>query len=56
MARLRFRSTSLVDLQAELHEADLLRDVGRTRVDSRPRPRRRAVRFGLRLIGRRTPG
>jgi hypothetical protein len=56
MERLRYRSTSLIDLQAELHEADLLRDA-RSGIGGRPRPpRRRGLAFGLRRLMRRISG
>ena len=52
MERHRFRSTSFIDIQAELHEQELLREVSRRGV----RPRRRATRFGLTVLGRRLIG
>jgi hypothetical protein len=55
MERLNFRSTSVVDLQAELRERDLLSDsrrAGPPRGPSRPR----AMRFGLRQLTRRILG
>jgi hypothetical protein len=55
MERLSFRSTSIVDLQAELHERDLLREARRPEL-RRPRPRKRGIRHGLTLIGRRLLG
>lgn len=51
MERLRFRSTSLADLQAELHERELLRSAERRRDTPMARPRRTA--FGLRIGWRR---
>jgi hypothetical protein len=55
MERLAYRSTSLVDLQAELHERDLLRELRHGRPPaSRSRPR--ALRTGLRAIARRLLG
>jgi hypothetical protein len=56
MERLRFRSTSLVDLQAELRQADLLREVGHFDPDRRPKPRRRGLPFGLTVLVRRITG
>lgn len=55
MERLHFRSTSLVDIQAELHERELLADARRatsTRVPRRPR----VTRFGLSQLRRRILG
>ena len=51
MERLHYRSTSLVDIQAELHQQELLRDARATR-PIELRQRRRALPFGLRLLGR----
>lgn len=51
MERLHYRSTSLVDIQAELHQQELLRDSRATR-PIEMRQRRRARPFGLRLLGR----
>jgi hypothetical protein len=56
MERLRFRSTSLVDLQAELHQADLLREIRPFEPDRRPTPRRRGLPFGLTVLVRRITG
>ena len=54
MERLRYRSTSLVDLQAELRERELMGSV--TGLPGRPiRPRRRTV-FGLRSAWHRLLG
>lgn len=51
MERQRFRSTSLIDLMAELHERDLL-DEARRLDDARRAPvRRRAGPFGIRIFG-----
>jgi len=55
MERMSFRSTSIVDLQAELHERDLLREARRPML-RRPQPRSRGIRFGLTLLGRRLLG
>jgi hypothetical protein len=53
MERLRFRSTSLVDLMAELHERDLQAEA-RMLADARRVPvRTRARRFGMHLFGAR---
>lgn len=51
MERLHYRSTSLVDIQAELHQQELLRDARATR-PIELRRRRRARPFGLRLLKR----
>jgi hypothetical protein len=51
MERLRYRSTSLVDLQAEMRQRDFLAEVERPRL---PRPTgRRATFLGLPRFGRR---
>lgn len=55
MERLIFRSTSIIDLQAELHERDLLREARRPELRS-PLARKRGVRYGLTLLGRRLLG
>ena len=55
MERLKFRATSIIDLQAELHERDLLREARRPEL-RRPRPRERGIRHGLTLLGRRLLG
>ncbi|MBW3612375.1 MAG: hypothetical protein KY392_00780 [Chloroflexi bacterium] len=52
MERLRFRSTSLSDLQAELHERDLLASTERR--DRAPVNHRRTV-FGIPFGRRRRP-
>lgn len=52
MERLRFRSTSLSDLQAELHERDLL--AWKERRDRAPVSHRRTV-FGIPIGRRRRP-
>ena len=54
--RLHYRATSLIDLQAELHERSLLEDASRVaRRPVRP-PRRRADPLGLSLLRRRIFG
>jgi hypothetical protein len=55
MERLRYRSTSMVDLQAEMHERELLREA-RTSRDRGPVLRRRAAPMGLTLLRRRFLG
>lgn len=52
MERLRFRSTSLADLQAELHERELLRATEPRR--DTPMARHRRTAFGLRIAWRRS--
>ena len=53
MEHLRFRSTSAIDLMAELHQADLLAEARRLDAE-RGAPRyRRAVPLGVRLFLRR---
>ena len=55
MERLLYRSTSLVDLQAELHERELLREArAARRPSSRRRPR--ALQSGLASLARRILG
>ena len=49
MERLHYRSTSLVDIQAELHQQELLRDSRATRPMGLRR-RRRALPLALRLL------
>ena len=56
MERLHYRSTSIVDLQAEMHERDLLREVRGLSQVPRPRRRARGSRFGLSILGRRLIG
>jgi hypothetical protein len=51
MERLHYRSTSLVDIQAELHQQELLRDAQASR-PIETRRRRRSLLFGLRVLGR----
>jgi hypothetical protein len=51
MERLHYRSTSLVDIQAELHQQELLRDPRAGR-PIELRQRRRALPFGLGLLKR----
>lgn len=56
MERLHYRATSLIDLQAELHERSLLEDASRVaRRPVRP-PRRRADPLSLSLLRRRIFG
>ena len=53
MERLRYRSTSALDLMAELHQRELL-DEARRVGERRRAPRRlRAIPFGLRIFGHR---
>jgi len=54
MERLRYRSTSLVDLMAELHERDLQAEARRLANARRAPVRTRARRFGLRIFGARS--
>ena len=54
MERLRFRSTSAIDLMAELHQRDLLDEARRLDVQESAPVRRRARPFGLRIFGRRS--
>lgn len=54
MERLRFRSTSSIDLMAELHQRDLLDEARRLSEQERAPVRRRARPFGLRIFGRRS--
>ena len=56
MERLHFRATSLVDIQAELHERDLLRDAQVRHRAARPHPLTRAGWAGLSILGRRILG
>jgi hypothetical protein len=53
MERLRFRSTSAVDLMAELHQRDLIEEARLVGERRRAPSRRRAIPFGLRIFGRR---
>jgi hypothetical protein len=53
MERLRFRSTSSIDLMAELHQRDLLDEALRRGEERRAPVRRRARPFGLRIFGSR---
>ena len=53
MERLRFRSTSAIDLMAELHQVELLAEARRLSDERRLPARSRARRMGLRLFGRR---
>ena len=53
MERLHYRSTSLVDLQAEMHERNLLQDAARASRAPGSQRRVRSAPFGLsRLMGR----
>lgn len=54
MERFRFRSTSAIDLMAELRQADLHAEARRIELGRGAPVRHRARAFGLRLIGRRT--
>ena len=56
MERLRFRSTSSIDLMAELHQRDLLAEASRVGEQRRTPARRRDGRFGLPIFGRRRKG
>jgi hypothetical protein len=53
MEHLRFRSISMIDLVAELHQRDLLDEVRRLGDERRAPVRRRAGRFGIRIFGAR---
>jgi hypothetical protein len=53
MERLRFRSTSAIDLMAELHQTELLAEARRLSDQRRLPIRTGAGRIGLRLFGRR---
>ncbi len=53
MERMRYRSTSMVDLMAELHQRDLLDQARRLANERRAPARSRAGRFGLRIFGSR---
>jgi hypothetical protein len=55
MERLHFRSTSMVDLQAELHERELMREA-RAAHDRAPSTWRRSAPMGLTLLRRRILG
>jgi len=55
MERLHFRSTSLLDLQAELHQRELLREASASRRVPPPNPAVRKARFELSIFGRRFP-
>ena len=56
MERLRYRSTSVIDLMAEIHQRELLAEARRLSVERRLPARTRAGRIGLRLFGRRRGG
>jgi hypothetical protein len=47
MERLRYRSTSLVDIQAELRQQELLAEAERARSPRTDRPRRHTILLGL---------
>jgi hypothetical protein len=53
MERQRFRSTSMIDLMADLHQRDLLDEARRLGDELRVPKRRRAGPFGLQIFGRR---
>lgn len=53
MERMRYRSTSALDLMAELHQRDLLAEARRLADERRLPARSRAGRIALRFIGRR---
>jgi hypothetical protein len=53
MERLHFRATSLADIQAELHERDLLRDARARRRAAQANPLGRSGWAGLTILGRR---
>jgi hypothetical protein len=53
MERLHFRSTSVTDLQAELHERDLIREARLAAAPRFVRPRRTGLDRLLDLLGRR---
>ena len=56
MERLRYRSTSLVDLMAEMHERDLQAEARMLADARRAAPARtQARRFGLRMFRPRSP-
>ena len=56
MERRPLRSTSLMDILAEVHERDLLREANARRQAARPHPLTRAGRGGLGILGRRLLG
>ncbi len=56
MERRHFRSTSLVDIQAELRERELLREVQARHRAPRPHPLARTGWSGLSILGRRILG
>jgi hypothetical protein len=51
MERLHYRSTSVLDIQAELRQSELLRDARAAR-PIEMRRRRRSLPFGLRVLRR----
>jgi hypothetical protein len=56
MERRSFRSTSLIDILAEVHERDLLREANARRRAARPDPQTRVDRAGFSILGRRFLG
>ena len=56
MERIHFRSTSLLDIQAELRERDLLREADARKRAPQPHPLGRTGSFGLSLMARRILG
>jgi hypothetical protein len=56
MERLRYRSTSMIDLLAELHQDELRAEARRLSDERRLPARPRAGRTGFRLFGRRPAG
>jgi hypothetical protein len=56
MERLSLRATSLADIQAELHERDLLREAQARRRAVRPHHLARTGWAGVRILGRRILG
>lgn len=53
MERMHLRSTSIADIQAELHERDLLREARARRRASKPDPLGRTGWAGPTILGRR---
>jgi hypothetical protein len=56
MERRYYRATSLVDIQAELRQRDLLREADARRRAAHPHPVRRTGWIELRVFGRRILG